>query len=610
MQHIRNIAIIAHVDHGKTTLVDAMLRQSGTFRSNERVEERIMDSNDLEKERGITIFSKNASFFYRDHKINIVDTPGHADFGGEVQRILNMVDSVLLVVDAFEGPMPQTKYVLKKSLEAGHRPIVVVNKIDRPNCRPEQVVDMLFDLFIELNATDEQLDFPVIYASAKTGESHYSLNDEHGDMVPLFETIIRHVCAPGGDTGADPRFLISAIEYDNYVGKIGTGKLHHGVIRSGDEVKLVKQKGALVNGKITHLYEYRGLKKIEVEEATAGDIVAIAGFDTIDLGDTIAGGDNPTALPSIRIDEPTIAITFQVNDSPFLGREGKYVTSRHIWERLERETETNVSLVIERAQTKDSFTVKGRGELQLSILIENMRREGYEFQISRPQVIYREIEGNISEPMEIAIVDVADEFSGVVIEKLGKRRAELASMVQGSDGYTRLEFRIPSRGLIGCRNEFLTDTRGTGILNHVFDGYEPFRGPIPSRSRGVLIAIEDGVSNAYALDNLQERGNLFIGPGVPVYEGMIIGENSRENDMEVNPCKTKKLTNMRASGSDEAIRLTPPRLFSLEQAIEYIDDDELLEVTPKSIRMRKRILKCLDRKRFEKAKMNDVVKVV
>jgi GTP-binding protein len=588
------------VDHGKTTLVDAMLRQSGTFRINERVEERIMDSNDLEKERGITIFSKNASFYYKNYKINIVDTPGHADFGGEVQRVLDMVDSVLLVVDAFEGTMPQTKYVLKKSLEAGHRPIAVVNKIDRPNCRPDQVVDMIFDLFIELNASDEQLDFPVIFASAKNGDSHYALYDDNDDMVPLFDTIIKHVRAPGGDIARDSQFLISAVEYDNYIGKVGTGKIHHGVMRPGDEVTLIKQKGEPVKGKITKLFEYHGLKKTEVREAFAGDIVAIAGFEKIDLGDTIAGGENPVALPAIKIDEPTIAITFQVNDSPFLGKEGKYVTSRHIGERLEKELETNVSLVIEKADTKDSFTVKGRGELQLSILIENMRREGYEFQVSRPQVIYKFIDSVKHEPMEMALIDVSDGYSGVVIEKLGKRKAELVNMVQGSDGYTRLELRVPSRGLIGFRNEFLTDTRGTGILNHLLEGYEPYKGPMPSRNRGVLIAMEDGLSNAYALDNLQERGSLFIGPGVPVYEGMIIGENSRENDMEVNPCKTKKLTNMRASGSDEAIRLTPPRLFSLEQSIEFIDDDELLEITPKSVRMRKRILDAQERKRAEK----------
>lgn len=599
-RNIRNIAIIAHVDHGKTTLVDAMLRQSGTFRTNERVGERVMDSNDIEKERGITIFSKNASIFYKNHKINIVDTPGHADFGGEVQRVLTMVDSVLLVVDAFEGTMPQTKYVLKKSLEAGHRPIVVVNKIDRPNCRPGQVVDMVFDLFVELNAGDHQLDFPVVFTSAKNGTSHYRLDDDHGDMTPLFDTIISHVGAAEGDLEREARFLISAVEYDNYIGKIGAGKLHHGRLRSGDEATLIKQNGDLVKGRISKVFEFRGLKKCEVEEALAGDIVAVAGFEAIDLGDTIATGDDPEALPSIRIDEPTIAIQFHVNDSPFLGREGTHVSSRHIWGRLERELETNVSLVIERSETKDSFTVKGRGELQLSILIENMRREGYEFQVSRPRVIFRTVDGMRQEPMELAIIDVADEFTGVVIEKLGRRRGELVNMVQGTDGYTRLEVKIPSRGLIGYRGEFLTDTRGTGILNHVFDGYGPYRGGIPSRTRGVLVAMENGTTNSFSLDSLQERGILFVGPGVPVYEGMIIGEHSRENDLEVNPCKAKKLTNMRASGSEESVRLIPPRLFSLEQAIEYIDDDELLEVTPKSIRMRKKILRAIDRKRAGK----------
>ncbi|TFH38619.1 MAG: GTP-binding protein, partial [Chrysiogenales bacterium] len=461
VRKIRNIAIIAHVDHGKTTLVDAMLRQSGTFRSNERIEERVMDSNDIEKERGITIFSKNASFYYKEHKINIVDTPGHADFGGEVQRVLNMVDSVLLVVDAFEGTMPQTKYVLKKSLEAGHHPIVVVNKIDRPNCRPGQVVDMVFDLFVELNAADDQLDFPVIFASAKNGTSHYRLDDEHNDMVPLFETIIDHVGAAEGDPDRDARFLISAVEYDNYIGKIGTGKLHHGRMRPGEEAILIKQNGEHVKGKISKIFEYSGLKKREVPEALAGDIVAIAGFENIDLGDTIATVDDPEALPSIRIDEPTIAIQVQVNDSPFLGKEGSLVSSRHIWGRLERELETNPSLVIERSGTNDSFTVKGRGELQLSILIENMRREGHEFQVSRPRVIFRTIDGVRQEPMELAIIDAAEEFTGVVIEKLGRRKAELVNMVQGSDGYTRLELKIPSRGLIGYRGEFLTDTRGT-----------------------------------------------------------------------------------------------------------------------------------------------------
>jgi GTP-binding protein len=600
MQKIRNIAIIAHVDHGKTTLVDAMLRQSGTFRSNERVDDRIMDSNDLEKERGITIFSKNASIFYKDHKINIVDTPGHADFGGEVQRVLGMVDSVLLVVDAFEGPMPQTKYVLKKSLEAGHCPIVVINKIDRPNCAPEVAIDKVFDLFVELNAGNEQLDFPFVFCSAKSGVAHYTLFDEHTDMVPIFETIIKRVKEPGGNESEDFQFLATSVEYDNYIGKIGIGKIHHGTIKLGDEVALLKQDGSSHPSKITKLFEFRGLKRHEISEARAGDIVAIAGFDKIDLGDTIAGGDVPKALPAIKIDEPTIAITFLVNDSPFLGKEGKYVTSRHIWDRLEKEIETNVSLVIEKAESKDSFTVKGRGELQLSILIENMRREGYEFQVSRPRVIYKEINGEKHEPMEHAIIDVGEEFTGVVIEKMGVRKGELLNMVQGSDGYTRLEFKVPARGLIGFRGEFLTDTRGTGILNHLFAGYEPFKGNVLSRSRGVLVSMESGISVTFALDNLQARGSLFIGPGQAIYEGMIVGEHSRDNDLPVNPCKTKKLTNMRAAGSEEAARLITPRSFSLEQAIEYIEDDELLEITPQSIRMRKKMLKGIDRKRADR----------
>jgi GTP-binding protein len=597
MQNIRNIAIIAHVDHGKTTLVDAMLKQSGTFRSNEHVDERVMDSNDLEKERGITIFSKNASFSYKGLKINIVDTPGHADFGGEVQRVLGMVDSVLLVVDAFEGPMPQTKYVLKKSLEFGHRPIVVINKIDRPNSSPEVVVDKVFDLFVELNATDEQLDFPFVFCSAKSGVAHYTLFDESTDMVPLFETIIKKVKEPGGNPDESFQFLATSVIYDNYIGKIAIGKIYHGRVKDGDDLTLLKQDGSSVKSRVTKLFEFNGLKRTEITESSAGDIVAIAGFENVDLGDTLAGGDSPKALPSIKIDDPTIAITFLVNDSPFLGKEGKYVTSRHIWDRLEKEIETNVSLVIEKAETKDSFTVKGRGELQLSILIENMRREGYEFQVSRPRVIFKEENGQKLEPIENAIIDVADEYTGVVIEKMGVRKGELTNMVQGSDGYTRLEFKVPARGLIGFRGEFLTDTRGTGIFNQVFNGYEPYKGNIPSRLRGVMVSIESGVTVGFALDNLQERGSLFVGPGLPIYEGMIVGENSRDNDLPVNPCKTKKLTNMRAAGSEDAIRLITPRTFSLEQAIEYIADDELLEITPQSIRMRKKLLTGNERKK-------------
>ena len=597
MKQIKNIAIVAHVDHGKTTLVDALLKQSGVFRSNEKVDERVMDSNDLEKERGITIFSKNASIHYKDFKINLVDTPGHADFGGEVQRILKMVNSVLLVVDAFEGPMPQTKYVLKKSLEAGHKPIVVVNKIDRPNSRPEEVIDMIFDLFVELNATNEQLDFPYVFASAKNGIAHSTLYDESTDMTPIFDAIIKHVPEPSGCDDEEFQFLVSAIEYDNYIGKIATGRIADGVVKAGDNLALVKRKGEVSNFKVSKIFEYNGMKKSEISEARSGDIVSIAGAEKVDLGDSFSNPDNPVAKDGIEIDEPTIAVNFIVNDSPFFGKEGKYVTSRHIWERLEREIEKNPSLVIEKADTKDSFTVKGRGELQFSILVENMRREGYEFQVSKPAVLYKEIDGTKCEPIEHAVIDVADEFSGVVIEKMGIRKGELVNMVQGSDGYTRLEFNIPARGLIGFRNEFMTETRGTGILNHLFHGYEPFKGSIPSRTRGVLVAMEPGVTVAYALDNLQERGSLFVNPGVSVYEGMIIGEHSRENDLDVNPSKTKKLTNMRAAGSDDAVKLIPPRQFNFEQALEYIQDDELLEITPTSLRMRKKVLKIHERKK-------------
>jgi GTP-binding protein len=590
MQKIKNIAIIAHVDHGKTTLVDAMLRQSGVFRENQRVEERIMDSNALEKEKGITIFSKNASLSYGGYKINIVDTPGHADFGGEVQRILRMVDSVLLLVDAFEGTMPQTKYVLKKSLEEGHRPIVVINKIDRPNARPYEVLDMVFDLFIELNASDYQLDFPVVYTSAKYGFARYRAEDGNSDLIPLFDTIIGHVDDASGDENMPFQFLTSAIEYDNYLGKLGTGKIHNGSVRQGDEVVLMKRTGEQIVGKLSKIFEYRGLGRVEIKEARAGDIVTLAGLESIDVGETVADRDFPTALPFIKIDEPTLSMNFIVNDSPFAGKEGTYITSRHIWDRLRRELQTNVSIRAEQTDSPDTFTVKGRGELQLSILIENMRREGYEFQVSKPEVIFHEENGKRLEPMELAMIDVAEDYVGVVIEKLGIRRGEMINMIQGSDGYTRLEFKVPSRGLIGFRNEFLTETRGTGILYHSFGGYEEYRGSIPGRNRGVLVAFEYGVSVSYALDNIQERGVLFIGPGVPVYEGMIVGEHSREDDLVVNACKVKKLTNMRASGSEEAIRLITPKSFSLEQAIEYIGNDELLEVTPQSIRMRKKIL--------------------
>lgn len=594
---IRNIAIIAHVDHGKTTLVDGMLKQTGIFRSNQQVEERIMDSNDLEKERGITILSKNASIQYKDYKINIVDTPGHADFGGEVQRIMKMVDSVLLIVDAFEGTMPQTKYVLKKSLEIGLRPIVVINKIDRPNARPHEVLDMIFDLFVELSASNEQLDFPVVYTSAKQGIAKYEVEDEGVDLKPLFETIIKNVKEPDGQVDLPLQFLVSAIDYDNYLGRVGTGRIHNGQITTNDTVALIKRSGETVLSKVSKIFSYEGMKRIEIKKAYAGDIVSLAGIEGIDIGETVADRELPQALPAIDIDEPTLAMTFMQNDSPFMGKEGKYVTSRHLWERLQREVQSNVSIHVERVATGEEFIVKGRGELQMSILIENMRREGYEFQVSKPEVIYKTIVGVKCEPIELAMIDVADEFVGVVIEKLGIRKGEMTDMKQGTDGYTRLEFKVPSRGLIGFRNEFLTETRGTGILNQTFFEYGPYRGTIPSRGKGVLVAMEEGASVSFAINNLQERGELFIGPGVNVYEGMIIGENNREGDLIVNICKKKQLTNMRAAGSDDLVKLTPPRLFSLEQALEYIADDELLEITPQTIRMRKKILKEIDRKR-------------
>jgi GTP-binding protein len=577
-----------------------MLRQSGVFRNNQQIEERIMDSNDLEKERGITIFSKNASIQYKEYKINIVDTPGHADFGGEVQRILKMVDSVLLIVDSFEGPMPQTKYVLKKSLELGHHPIVVINKIDRPNSRPHEVLSLIFDLFVELNATNEQLDFTVVYTSAKQGIAKYEIEDNSEDLKPLFETIIKKIKEPEGQIDLPLQLLVSAIDYDNYIGRIGTGKIHNGQITAGDTVTLIKRDGENVPAKVVKIFSYEGLKRIEIKKAYAGDIVSISGIENIDVGVTIADKDFPTALHGVEIDEPTLAMTFMQNDSPFMGQEGKYVTSRHIGERLQREAKSNVSIYVERSAAGDEFIVKGRGELQMSILIENMRREGYEFQVSKPEVIYKELNGKKTEPIELAVIDVADEFTGIVIEKMGVRKGEMLNMKQGDDGYTRIEFKVPSRGLIGFRGEFLTETKGTGILNQSFYEYDYYKGAIPGRGRGVLLAMEGGVSVAFALDNLQERGELFIPPGVNVYEGMIVGENNREGDMVVNVCKKKALTNMRAAGSDEAVRLTPHREFSLEQAIEYIEDDEFLEVTPASIRMRKKLLKEIDRKRAAK----------
>jgi len=595
--NIKNIAIIAHVDHGKTTLVDAMLRQSGVFGEREELVERVMDSNDIEKERGITILSKNASLDFGGYKINIVDTPGHADFGGEVQRILKMVDSVLLLVDAFEGVMPQTKYVLKQALEHGLSPIVVVNKIDRPNSTPEEVVDLVFDLFVELGANDHQLEFPVLYASAKNGFAKYELDDEDKNMQPLFETIVEHVKDPEGDPEAPLQMLITNISPDNYVGKLATGRIHNGVLRKNQEVTLIKRDGELVNFKVTRIFGAKGMERTELEAAVCGDIVTIAGTEKFDIGETVADRDKPMALPLIDIDEPTLAMTFMVSTSPFVGREGKFVTSRNIYDRLMSEVEHNVSMKVERTESADAFTVKGRGELQLSILIENMRREGFELQVAKPQVIMKEIDGVKCEPIELAIIDVADEFTGVVIEKLGIRKGEMLNMVQGSDGYTRMEFKVPARGLIGFRNEFLTETRGTGILNHSFYEYEAYKGEVPTRSRGVLISIDTGTTTAYSLGNVQSRGTLFVNPGLEVYEGMIIGEHSRENDLTVNVTRGKQLTNMRASGTDAVTKLAPAREFTLEQALEYIADDELVEITPTSIRMRKKLLSEGERKR-------------
>lgn len=596
---IKNIAIIAHVDHGKTTLVDCLLRQAGVFGAHEleKVSDRVMDSNDIERERGITIFSKNASVKYKDYKINIVDTPGHADFGGEVQRIMKMVDSVILLVDAFEGPMPQTKYVLKKALEQGHRPIVVVNKVDRPNARPEEVLYMVYDLFLELNANEHQLEFPVLYASGKGGFAKKELDDPSENMVPLFETILSEVDDPEGDENKPLQFLITNIEYDNYVGQLAVGKIHNGKIRKNQEVMLIKRDGKMVKGKVSLLYGYEGLNRVEIPEATTGEIISIAGLSGLDIGETIADVNNPEALPLISIDEPTLAMTFMVNNSPFAGKDGKYITSRNIWDRLQKELQKNVSMRVEATDSPDAFTVKGRGELQLSILLENMRREGYEVQVSKPRVIFKEIDGKTYEPVEIAVVDVEETFAGVVIEKLGGRKGELISMTPGQDGYTRLEFKIPSRGIIGYRNEFLTDTKGSGILNHSFYDFEPFKGPISGRKKGVLIATETGVSVAYALNALQDRGEMFIDPGINVYEGMVVGEHSKENDLVVNVCKTKKLTNTRAAGSDDAVKLAPPRKLTLEQALDYISEDEFVEVTPNFIRLRKKYLTDNERRR-------------
>ena len=598
---IRNVAIIAHVDHGKTTLVDALLKQSGTFRENEHVDERVMDSNDLEKERGITILSKNTSVQYGDYKINIIDTPGHADFGGEVERVLEMVDGVLLLVDAFEGVMPQTRFVLRKALALNLKPIVVLNKIDRPGARPEAVVDEVIDLFFDLAANDEQLGFPVIYASGKQGTATLDLNKPGKDMTPIFETIINYVGAPKVEPDKPLQMLVSSIDYDNYVGRIAIGRVERGSITQGQNVAVCRKDGKVQNVKIGKLYTYQGLKRFEIESAPAGDIIAVVGIPDINIGETIADVNDPEPIPFVDIDEPTLTMTFSVNNGPFAGREGQFVTSRHLRDRLMKELESNVSLRVEETDSPDSFKVSGRGELHLSVLIETMRREGFEFMVSRPSVIFKEIDGVKCEPIEELVIDVPDEFTGAVIEKLGTRKAEMTNMLVGDRGYTRLEFKIPARGLVGYRSEFLTDTKGNGIMNHVFMGYEPFKGDISPRTKGVLIAFETGKSITYGLYNAQERGTLFIGAGVDVYQGMIIGENPRPEDMEVNVCKEKHLTNTRASGSDDALRLVPPRIMSLEQAIEYIAEDELVEVTPKNIRLRKKILDPTARIRWMRA---------
>ena len=599
-EDVRNVAIIAHVDHGKTTLVDELLKQSGVFRENQEVQERVMDSNDIERERGITILSKNTAVYYKDTKINIIDTPGHADFGGEVERVLKMVNGVILVVDAFEGAMPQTKFVLKKALELDLHVIVCINKIDRPEARPDEVIDEVLELLMDLDASDEQLDCPFLYASAKRGHAVLDLNDAPHNMEPLFETILKYIPAPEGDPDAGTQVLISTIDYNEYVGRIGVGKVDNGIISVNQEVVIVnhhdpdKKKKV----KISKLYEFDGLSKTEVSSASVGSIVAISGISDIHIGDTLCSPDNPDPIPFQKISEPTIAMHFMVNDSPLAGQEGKYVTSRHLRERLFRELNTDVSLRVEDTDTTECFKVSGRGELHLSVLIENMRREGYEFAVSKAEVLYHTDErGKLQEPMEIAYIDVPEEFSGTVIQKLSERKGELQGMSLASDGSTRLEFHIPSRGLIGFRGEFMTATKGNGIINTAFDGYGPYKGDIQYRKQGSLIAFESGDAVTYGLFSAQDRGTLFIGPGEKVYAGMVIGQNGKAEDIELNVCKTKHLTNTRSSSADEALKLTPPRVLSLEQALEFIDSDELLEITPARLRIRKKILDSRMRKR-------------
>jgi GTP-binding protein len=602
-KNIRNIAIIAHVDHGKTTLVDKLLTQSGTFRTNEQISDRMMDSNDLERERGITILAKNTAITYQDYSINIVDTPGHADFGGEVERILKMVDGVLLVVDAFEGCMPQTKFVLRKALEQKLIPIVVVNKIDRPQARPEEVIDEVLDLFIELDANENQLDFPVVYASALAGTSSMNPSPQEPTMEALFNTIIEHIPAPSGSVEEPFQCQITLLDYNDYLGRIGIGTISRGTVRSGQSVILIDRDGNQKQRRIEKLFGFQGLKRIEIEEAGAGDIIAMAGLKEINVGETITDPAHPEALPLLTIDEPTLQMTFLVNNSPFAGKEGKWMTSRKIRERLWAELETDVSLRVEETDSPDAFVVSGRGELHLSILIENMRREGYELQVSKPQVIVREIEGKLMEPTENLMVDIPEDYMGAVMESLGNRKAEMVNMVNHGNGQMRLEFKIPSRGLIGYRTEFLTQTRGYGILNHSFDSYQPFiGGEVGGRHQGVLVATDTGTATTYGIQSVEDRGVMFIHPGTEVYEGMIVGEHSRDNDIVVNICKEKHVTNVRSATKDDTVKLKTPRTLSLEQALEYLNDDEYCEVTPNSIRLRKRYLNKNERDRFEKQK--------
>ncbi len=599
MKNIRNIAVIAHVDHGKTTLVDGLLSQSGTFSEREKVDERVMDSNDLERERGITILSKNTAIYYKDTKINIIDTPGHADFGGEVERVLKMVDGVLLLVDAQEGVMPQTKFVVKKALSFGICPIVVVNKIDKPAAEPDRVVDEVFDLFVAMGASDKQLDFPVVYAAARDGYAMKSLDDEKKNLEPLFETILEHVPSPSGSVDEPLQMQIFTLDYDNYVGKIGIARVFNGSVKKNESVLLMKSDGSKENGRITKLIGFLGLARTEIENAYAGDIVAIAGFNAMDVGDSVVDPANPMPLDPMHLEEPTMSVYFAVNDSPLAGLEGKHVTANKLKDRLLKEMQTNIAMKCEE-MGEGKFKVSGRGELQITILAENLRREGFEFSISRPEVIIKEENGVKCEPFEHLVIDTPQDFSGAIIERLGKRKAEMKAMNPMSDGYTRLEFEIPARGLIGYRSEFLTDTKGEGVMNHSFLEFRPFSGSVESRKNGALISMENGEATVFSLFNIQERGTLFINPQTKVYVGMVIGEHSRDNDLDVNPIKSKHLTNMRASGSDDAIKLTPPRTMVLERALEWIEEDEILEVTPLNLRIRKKILDPNMRKRAKK----------